>query len=120
MGMFDWIIYEETKCRYCDTPVTEYQSKSGECELQHLTPEQLLTQSDDTEAVFYGYCNLDWNSKPTPHGNHFRVTDDGVSEAPEYDTPVTTAASERPNTTTEADENALDAPAAQLEGSDGK
>lgn len=32
------------------------------------------------------------------------------------DTEVTTAASERPNTTTEADK---DAPAAQLEGSDG-
>lgn len=36
------------------------------------------------------------------------------------DTPVTTAASERSNTTTEADKNALDASAAQLEGSDGK
>lgn len=44
---------------------------------------------------------------------HYRALKD-VYEA---DTQVTTAASERPNTTAEAEKNA---PAAQLEGSDGK
>lgn len=85
MGMFDYVIYPETKCRTCETSVTEYQSKAGECELQHLTPQQLLAQSDDEVTVFYGYCDLDWNKKPYPHDNHFIVTENGVKEAPQLE-----------------------------------
>lgn len=74
MGMFDYVVYPETVCRTCGEPVTEYQSKDGECELKHLTPEQLLFQSGEDEAFFYGYCDRDWNTKPYPHCNNFKIT----------------------------------------------
>lgn len=90
MGMFDTVIYPETKCRTCGKPVTEYQSKSGFCHLLEVTPEQLredALRDGADEVIFYGYCNRDWNSpnQDYPHGNHFRVTADKVEEAPEYD-----------------------------------
>lgn len=74
MGMFDYVVYPETVCEVCGTSVTEYQSKDGKCELNHLTPSELLAQSGENKARFYGYCDLDWNSEPRPHCNDFVIT----------------------------------------------
>lgn len=75
MGMFDYVEYKETDCAICGEPVVEYQSKSGNCELAKLTPAELLSQSEDEEAIFYGYCNDDsWNDpNKTQHCNTFVV-----------------------------------------------
>lgn len=72
MGMFDWIVYKETECSACGTPVKEYQSKSGMCELNRLSPAELVVQAGG-EAIFYGYCDRDWNSDKKPHCNTFEV-----------------------------------------------
>ena len=74
MGMFDTIIYESTECHQCSEPVVSYQSKDGNCELQDLTPAELLEQSGESRAHFYGYCHDDdWNNGQPHHRNEFTV-----------------------------------------------
>ena len=74
MGMFDTIIYKETECHLCSKSVTSYQSKSGLCRLKELTPAELLEQSGNELAVFYGYCgDDDWNTGEEKHFNGFKV-----------------------------------------------
>ena len=74
MGMFDTIVYAESDCFVCGEPVTNYQSKDGDCELQTLTPEQLLAQSEENETSFYGYCHDDdWNNGDPHHQNLFVI-----------------------------------------------
>lgn len=48
MGMFDWVNYE-CICEVCDSKITEFQSKSGYCVLDMVSPL-------DVEE-FYGYCD---------------------------------------------------------------
>lgn len=46
MGMFDDITYE-APCPICGAPLTGWQSKSGDCALQQLTPSELWLQRHD-------------------------------------------------------------------------
>lgn len=46
MGMFDDITYT-APCPICGTPLTNWQSKSGGCGLQKITPAELWEQRDD-------------------------------------------------------------------------
>lgn len=56
MGMFDDITYEAS-CPICSRPLRGWQSKSGGCGLQDLTPSELWQQrSDDDRARFYTAC----------------------------------------------------------------
>ena len=76
MGMFDYITFDEQDCFVCGKPIAVWQSKSGDCELQLLTPEELYKQSSDTAPYFYGYCNNDdWNNREKPHHyNQYSIT----------------------------------------------
>lgn len=69
MGMFDSIIYE-ANCFNCKHPLSDFQSKSGRCELQKLTPAELYEQGG-SQAIFYAYCDTcnirnDFNMRPIP------------------------------------------------------
>lgn len=64
MGMFDEVTYE-APCPFCGAKLTKWQSKSGGCGLQHLTPQQLWGQRHDPYyddegerpgITFYGNC----------------------------------------------------------------
>lgn len=57
MGMYDHIAYT-APCPFCGEPLTRWQSKDGECELQHLTPPQLWKQSRRGRPIeFYDNCD---------------------------------------------------------------
>lgn len=91
MGMFDTIIYEILPCKVCGAPLTDYQSKDGDCELQTLTPAQLLAQSDEKVPVFYAYCHDDdWNNRKLPHHyNGFKVFEvTNTVDTPKHDVEV--------------------------------
>ena len=47
MGMFDTVKYK-APCWKCGEPITEFQSKDGECMLEIVTPKQV--------GNFYGSC----------------------------------------------------------------
>ena len=47
MGMFDYVDYE-TKCPKCGETVSGFQTKSGRCQLETITPEEA--------GVFYSSC----------------------------------------------------------------
>lgn len=63
MGMFDDIRYE-APCPICGAALTLWQSKSGGCSLQNITPSELWEQCYDGEQAivpdridFYDNCN---------------------------------------------------------------
>lgn len=63
MGMFDDITYE-APCPICGAKLTGWQSKSGGCSLDRLTPSELWTQRYDDETCvvpdridFYTNCD---------------------------------------------------------------
>ena len=49
MGMFDYVDYE-CPCPDCEAPVTDFQSKDGDCTLSLIPP--------DTVSNFYGSCSV--------------------------------------------------------------
>ena len=49
MGMFDDIVYE-MPCPICKEPLTQWQSKSGPCLLEKLTPAQLWERRNDSDG----------------------------------------------------------------------
>ena len=72
MGMFDYVDFT-IPCPNCGTTVTDFQSKDGDCELQHLTVKELIEQSDGN-VRFYSNC---------PNGScnmwiEFWAHDDGI------------------------------------------
>ena len=48
MGMFDWVDYE-CRCDICKAKVTGFQSKDGNCTLDHVSP--------FTVNEFYSSCS---------------------------------------------------------------
>jgi len=55
MGMFDYIEYKDN-CLSCGELLQDIQSKSGDCELQTLTPQELFAQGG-YGSTFYSYCD---------------------------------------------------------------
>lgn len=55
MGMFDTINYS-ADCGECGTPLNNFQSKSGSCELRLLEPGELYEEAGYM-ARFYAFCS---------------------------------------------------------------
>ncbi len=67
MGMFDYVEFE-CICPVCHTKVTGFQSKSGECMLDTVLPNEV--------ANFYSYCekcgcNIDYTTTEKPFYRQF-------------------------------------------------
>lgn len=63
MGMFDWVEYE-CECPVCGKTLNEFQSKSGDCTLSRVKPEDV--------NKWYDFCNkcgawveFEWQKHPS-------------------------------------------------------
>lgn len=56
MGMFDYVDHPPLPCWKCGKPISEWQSKDSNCQLEKISPEKV--------EYFYGVCDYEcrtWN-----------------------------------------------------------
>lgn len=63
MGIFDTVFFDD-KCWKCEHPITDWQTKSGNCLMREMDAIDLMRQDNLAQIEIHSMCACDeWNSK---------------------------------------------------------